>query len=114
MAASGERHLALIGGLRRAGRWTPARRILHVALIGGATLDFTEAEFTTREVAVSAVSLVGGVRVVVPPDVGVEARGVSLGLLSGGTSGPAPGTATAVLRVRRLGLLGGVQVERRD
>jgi hypothetical protein len=56
--------LALMGGLVRRGAFALKRRILGVALIGGADLDLTEATWPTPpEVTITRISLVGGVRI---------------------------------------------------
>jgi hypothetical protein len=108
---SSSTHLALIGGIERRGRWSAGPRILHVSAVGGADFDFTEAELTASETTLTAVSLVGGVHVTVPPDMRVEVSG--FGLFGSTDPGPAAEVASHVLRVRRFGLVGGVKVERR-
>jgi hypothetical protein len=105
-------HVALLGGVERRGRWSPGGRVVHVAVIGGADLDFTEAELPA-EVTLTAVSVIGGVHLKIPPGVRVEASGLSIGLIGSESFGPDRAQATAIIRVRRFGLLGGVRVDQR-
>jgi hypothetical protein len=102
------RHIALLGGLRLAGRLRLPRRLAHIALLGGMDLDFSEAELT--EVDIVKVSLIGGVSLVVPADVRVEVRGFSL---VGGKDierRTESADSARVIRVRAFGLIGGVRV----
>lgn len=107
---SGTTHVALLGGMERRGAWSPGGRVVHVAVIGGANLDLTQATLS-GPLTVTAVSLIGGVRLAVPPGVRVEAVGLSIGLFGRAAFGPSAADAVAVVRVRRFGLLGGVRVD---
>ena len=106
MSSPTRTHVALLGGIERRGRWTPAPRMIHAALIGGADLDLTDAELGP-ETALVAVSVVGGVHVRVPPDVRVVVSG-----LRHATDPGLPGGGGRVLRIRSFTLLGGVKVDR--
>src|SRR6185437_9816091 len=64
-----------IGGFRSRGRWRMPRHTVVVTLIGGAELDLRDAELEAPEVILTKVSLVGGVRVAVPPGVRLEVDG---------------------------------------
>jgi hypothetical protein len=99
-------HVGLLGGVERRGRWAPGARVLHVALLGGADLDCTEAE--RPETTLVAVSVVGGVHVTVPPDV----RVVVSGLRRANEPGLPGAEGERVLRVRSFTILGGVKVDR--
>jgi hypothetical protein len=104
-------HLALLGGLRRTGAWRARARLIVVAIIGGADLDLVETTFDDRETTIVKVSIIGGLSLRVPADIRVEGFGLSL--FSAGTvgSGPAAADARIVVKVRALGVLGGVKVE---
>jgi hypothetical protein len=102
-------HYALIGGLKRRGKWRAERRMRHVAVVGGVNLDLTDAELAAPEIELTAVSLVGGASLIVPESMRVEASGFSL---FGGLRG-ATGTGDgAVLRLRHYSLFGGVSIRR--
>jgi hypothetical protein len=104
--------VAILGGTRRIGRWTPARVNNAIAFCGGAELDFREAVLPPGVTELRVYAMWGGVEVIVPPGLNVECDGV--GIMGGfeyspGSSAPAnPGTPT--LRVTGVALMGGVEV----
>lgn len=106
---------AFWGGFGRRGTWTIGRRFTAVTLMGGGELDLREARFEDRETVISCFAIMGGVQVVVPPDLNVEVRGI--GLLGGfGEHGSVDGTpdpSAPRVVVRGLALMGGVGVERK-
>src|SRR4051794_14357028 len=98
--------IALLGGVR-SDDIGPSRT--HVAAIGGMNLDLRNRTFA-GETVVTKVSLVGGVRVVVPPGVRVEVQKFTL---IGGKDIERPADldpAAPVLKIRAFGLFGGVEV----
>lgn len=98
-----------IGGESRRGRWRVPARSVGVTIIGGASLDLSEAEFAAPTVEVTRWSVIGGVSVRVPAGVRVEVSGFSLlGGQSVSLPEPAPGAPT--LRIRLFSLIGGVSV----
>ena len=104
--------VAVMSGVGRGGRWTPPRHINAVAVMGGVELDFRQARFPAGETTLNAVAFMGGVEIVVPPGLAVTSSGVPL---MGGfervdqddDGRRAPG---AVLRIRGLACMGGVEV----
>jgi hypothetical protein len=100
-----------IGGLKRAGHWRMDRETVGISLVGGMRLDLREAEFTAPEVTLTKVSLIGGVRIAVPPGIRVEVTNFSLigGRRIDVDERVAPGAP--VLRIRAFGLIGGVRVQ---
>src|SRR4051812_10584032 len=102
--------IALLGGIRLAGRLRLPRRLLHVSLLGGMNLDLSQAEFTSAQLDIVKVSLLGGVTLVVPADVRVVVGGL---VLLGGKDIERrleSSTSAQVVRVRSFGLIGGVRV----
>ncbi|MFJ8385053.1 hypothetical protein ACIQ9Q_11145 [Streptomyces sp. NPDC094438] len=121
--------LSLLGGLKHHGAFEARERTVHVAAVGGAKLDHTDAKLPAgpthlvkaalvggAELAypegasaeVDAFSVFGGVDLTVPADTTVEVRGFSLlGLRSRGTTGRPGGP---VVKVRSYSLIGGVKV----
>jgi cell wall-active antibiotic response 4TMS protein YvqF len=99
-----------LGGLRRSGRLALRPSTTFVAVIGGVDLDLTDATLPPQGARLTKVSLVGGVSIVVPPDVRVELRGFSL---VGGRNvervRDTPADAR-VLRIDAWSLVGGVSV----
>lgn len=100
-------HISPIGGLQRRGGWRMPPRTVTVAVIGGADLDLSEAELDAPQVALTTLSIIGGVRLRVPPGIRVEVSGFTL---IGGRSleidEAPPGSPT--VRVRHFGIIGGV------
>jgi len=95
--------VALLGGTRDS-HLGPRRT--HIAVIGGMDLDLGDA----RETTITKVSLVGGVKAVVPANVRVEVSGFTL---IGGKDIERPAGLPAdapVVRIRAFGLVGGVRV----
>jgi hypothetical protein len=105
--------VAVMGGAQRKGRWRPARHTTVVSVMGGAEIDLREAELAD-EITITAVSLMGGVGIVVPEGVSVELSGFAL---MGGNGGPndkvPPLPGAPVVRVRAFSLMGGVGIERK-
>lgn len=105
--------VAVLGGTRRGGRWTPARSNVAIAVCGGAELDFREAVMAPGVTELHIFAMWGGVEVIVPPGLNVESHGI--GLLGGFghnadiDSQPVPGAPT--LRVTGVALMGGVDIK---
>lgn len=98
-----------IGGMVRKGSWRVPAKSVAISLIGGASLDLTDAEFAAPEVVMTRFSIIGGIDARVPAGVRVEVEGFSL---LGGHSVrlPAPSPGAPVLRLRLFSLIGGVSV----
>jgi hypothetical protein len=106
--------VAVMSGFQRKGRWTMPRRFTCFAFWGGGEIDLREANFADREVEVSAIAIMGGVDVIVPPGVEVVVRGI--GVMGGfdhreeGVPGD-PGAPRVV--VTGFAFWGGVGVQRK-
>jgi hypothetical protein len=70
--------VAMIGNDERSGRWRPGEDTRALALIGDCTLDLRQADVEGGELRITAIAVIGDVRVVVPPGVAVELDGISL------------------------------------
>ena len=111
-AAGPSWHVSPIGGLRISGPWRMDRHVIVVSLVGGTSLDLSEAQLAAPEVTLTKVSLVGGTRITVPPGIRVETSGFSL---VGGTrveGGPEPGPGAPTVHIRAFSLVGGVRIRR--
>lgn len=102
--------LAFLGGATRKGGWTPARRVDAVALMGGLELDFREARFAPGATELNVIAIMGGVEILVPPDINVECDGI--GLLGGfeAVDNRVARPDHPTLRISGLALMGGVEV----
>ncbi|MEU5143295.1 DUF1707 domain-containing protein [Streptomyces sp. NPDC021139] len=106
--------VAVMSGFQRKGRWTAPGRFNCFAFWGGGEIDLREADFSTGEVVINCVAIMGGMNVVVPPGVEVVVRGI--GIMGGfdhseeGVPGD-PGAPRVV--VTGFAFWGGVGVERK-
>jgi hypothetical protein len=102
--------LAIMGGVERKGRWTPARRNVVIAVMGGAALDFREVTLPPGRTDVVIFCMMGGVEIIVPPTLAVDASGVAImGGFEHSAALPAD-PAAPVLRINGLCLMGGVEI----
>lgn len=104
--------VALMGGAERRGLWTPGEKVYVTAVMGGAVLDFRQAELQQSVTEVYVVAIMGGVEIIVPPGVQVESDGI--GIMGGfGQVGnarfPIDGTGP-ILRIRGVAIMGGVEI----
>jgi hypothetical protein len=102
--------IAVMSGVERRGAWTPARKNMVIAMMGGAELDFREVALPAGVTEVMALCMMGGVTVIVPPDLAVDANGIAI---MGGFEHISPRQVVAdapVLRITGFCLMGGVEV----
>jgi hypothetical protein len=104
--------VAILGGSRRIGRWSPARSNTAIAFCGGVELDFREAVMPPGVTEVKVFAMWGGVEVIVPPGMNVECHGV--GIMGGFDHAPEAATPVdpraPTLRITGVALMGGVEV----
>jgi hypothetical protein len=103
--------VAVLGGSGRKGSWEPPALLRVLAVMGGVELDFREADLLEGTTEVEVVAFMGGVNIVVPPDVDVQANGV--GLLGGfaSVSSQAPEPDAPRIEIRGWAVMGGVEVK---
>jgi hypothetical protein len=105
--------LAMLSGFERRGRWNVPKKLTTFTFCGSGVLDLRYADFTSPEVEIRAVSIMGGQNILLPPEVNVEidGRGVMGGfdreILGDGTPG-AP-----KVKIRGFSLWGGVSIKRK-
>jgi hypothetical protein len=104
--------LAVMAGAERRGRWTPARRVFGLAVMGGTELDFRDAVFGPGVTEVYLVACMGGIEIVVPPWLPVETSGFAvMGGFSQIDQAPASADPDAPrLRINGLAVMGAVEV----
>ncbi|GAB88436.1 DUF1707 SHOCT-like domain-containing protein [Gordonia rhizosphera] len=105
---------ALMSGAEVRGNVAVADTFTATAFMGAVEIDLRDAEFTAPVLTIRCFALMGGVEVIVPPDVAVEIGGWAvMGGFGGRATGPgAPGTPT--VRVVGFALMGAVDVKRKD
>ncbi|MGH3350690.1 MAG: DUF1707 SHOCT-like domain-containing protein [Nocardioides sp.] len=107
---------AILSSVERKGVWMVPQQLSVSAVLGDANIDLREAQYSAREVVISATSFLGSVKVTVPQNVHVivEGNGI-LGDVSA-PSAKVPEVLTddsPVVRVRGTAVLGDVTVKRR-
>lgn len=73
-----QRILSLFGSNTRAGYWEPPERLEVMAVFGGVKLDFRDANLYSGPTIVNCMALFGGVEILVPPDLEIDANGTGL------------------------------------
>jgi hypothetical protein len=103
--------VAILSGAARKGHWEPPAKLSLVAHLGGVDVDLRDADLLEGVTEITAVAVMGGIRIIVPADVDVETTGV--GLLGGFThvSHRASVEDAPKLRIRGLAFLGGIDVK---
>jgi Domain of unknown function (DUF1707)/Cell wall-active antibiotics response 4TMS YvqF len=101
--------IAVMGGIDWRGRLRLAERSTIVAIMGGANIDLRRAHIEAAEVTITAWAIMGGVQVILPPNVEADVSGFSL---MGGRADQTqpPAHPAALVRIRAYSLMGGVNV----
>ncbi|HSJ30414.1 MAG TPA: DUF1707 domain-containing protein [Longimicrobiales bacterium] len=103
--------IAFMGGVERRGNWSPGRKNVVIAFMGGADLDFRDVDLPPGETEVFVFAMMGGVDIVVPPELLVDASGIAIMGGFGHSSAPRnPSPASPVLRINGFCLMGGVDI----
>jgi hypothetical protein len=106
-----ERIISIMGGHDRRGRWRVGRDLLVLSIMGGADLDFQNAEVADRTTTIRVFTIMGGAELRFPPGVDVQ---VSKFALMGGhdvkLDDTAPPPGAPVFHVRLFSLMGGAEI----
>jgi hypothetical protein len=103
--------LALMSGVVRRGTWTVPARIRAFAWMGGIGLDLRDATLTAPVTDIWVFALMGGVEIIVPPDVRLESDGFAI---MGGFDDQLKDASSndpnaPLIRVHGLAIMGGVE-----
>ena len=71
------RQFVMMSEFKKRGEWTPPRKMVLRVIMGSATIDLREATFADPEVEIEIFTMMGEVKVIVPPWVRVEADGTA-------------------------------------
>ncbi|MFC0040220.1 DUF1707 SHOCT-like domain-containing protein [Actinomadura rayongensis] len=105
---------AVMSGCKRRGPWSAPKRFTAFSFWGKSSIDLREAVFPAGETKITAFAFMGGVEVVVPPDLNVQVEGVGMmGGFGQGASGPGAAGSPLVI-VTGLAMWGSVSVKRRE
>jgi hypothetical protein len=112
----GGRIVAIFSGASRKGGWHAEPVMEIIAVFGGVDLDFREAVLPGQEIVVRATAILGGVDIIVPPEMRVVDGG-GVAILGGrdiaGGSVESSGPDAPVLRIEGTCVLGGIDVKRK-
>jgi Domain of unknown function (DUF1707) len=105
--------LAMLSGFERRGRWNVPKKLTTFTFWGSGVLDLRYADFTSTEVEIHAVSIMGVQNILLPPEVNVEVsgRGVMGGFDRDTLGNGTPGAPK--VRIRGFSLWGDVGVKRK-
>jgi len=102
---------SLMANVTRRGVWAPARRNPVFCCMGGVVLDFREVELPPGATDIDIFCLMGGVEIIVPPDLAVDASGIPImGEIKGAARSVPPGPDVPFLRINALVIMGAVEV----
>lgn len=112
----GGRIAAIFGGATRKGAWHAEPVITVLTVFGGTELDFRDAILPGKEIILRATTVLGGVEVIVPPEMRVVDNGIAIlgGREITGNPGEAASPDAPVLRVEGTCVLGGIEVKRKS
>jgi hypothetical protein len=107
--------VAVLSGVERRGSWRVPVDSTAFALMGSVELDLRSAILSGLVTTITAVAIMGGVEIVVPPGIRVESSGFGF---MGGWDNRASDEQLApdapVLRVRGVALMGGVEIKTKE
>jgi Domain of unknown function (DUF1707) len=105
--------LALLSGFERRGRWNVPKKLTTFTLWGSGVVDLRYADFTSTEVDIHVVSIMGAQNIVLPPEVNVEihGRGVMGGFDRDIAGQGTPGAPR--VNIHGFSLWGGVGIKRK-
>jgi len=103
--------LAMMSGITKKGNWKPPRNLKIITIMGGVDLDFTKVSFPPGTTEITIFSFMGGVEIIIPPGINVDANGFAL---MGGFDDHSfhdqefPGAP--ILKVRGVAFMGGIEI----
>jgi hypothetical protein len=108
--------VAVLSGATRKGEWEPSRNLFAYAFWGGAELDFREAALAPGVTNVTAIGIMGGIDIIVPPGVAVDVEGFALlgGIDQVHERGAGDDPGAPRIRVQGFAMMGGVHVSVRQ
>ncbi len=105
--------VAIMGSVERKGPWRVPKKLRVSAIMGGAKLDFREALLAPGVSEVKVLACMGGVDIIVPPDVEVECDGIGImgSFESGEPSNHSSDPNRPILRIAGLAVMGSVDLQ---
>jgi hypothetical protein len=111
LATKAKNFFALMSGVVRRGTWTVPGRLRAFACMGGISLDLRDAVLTAPVTDIYVLAVMGGVEVIIPPDVRLESDGFAImGGFEDQLKEPASLDPDApLIRIHGFALMGGVE-----
>jgi hypothetical protein len=107
--------VAILGGAERKGSWRVPKKTNVWSILGGSLLDFRDVVLPPGETEVRVHALLGGVEIIVPPNLAVDCEGI--GIMGGFENldrvALAPDETTPVLRITGFAFMGGCEIKTR-
>jgi hypothetical protein len=104
--------VGIMGGFDKKGPWTPARHTFCLAMMGGGSLDLREARLLPGVTEIDIFAFLGGVEIIVSPDMIVDCSGIAI--MGAFEQGVGPATPTSVdapvIKISGIALMGGVEI----
>jgi hypothetical protein len=110
------RLVAILGGFSRKGAWHPDPVMNVLTVLGGGELDFRDAVLPSNEIVVRITTILGGLGIIVPPEMRVVDNTAAIlggSDITGKIAEPLDPDAP-VLRIEGVCILGGMGVERKE
>ena len=108
------KNVSIFGGSKIGQRpWRPGKNVWSLAFFGGCDMDFRQAELDEGITKITAISLLGGHKIIVPQDLAVSLSGFSLlgGREMKRSQAKVITQASAkTLQINAISILGGVEV----
>ena len=104
--------VAVMGGVERRGRWQPAQQTYVITLMGGAVLDFRDVRLPPGETEISVYCLMGGIEIIVPPDMNTDIGGFAImgGFAHRHDPPASPHPDAPILKINGFAMMGGVDL----
>jgi hypothetical protein len=107
--------VAVMSGVERRGAWRVPVSSTAFAFMGSVELDLRTAVLSSQVTTITAVAIMGGVEIVVPPGIRVESGGFGfMGGWDNRTTDERLGPDAPVLRVRGVAFMGGVEIRTKE
>ena len=111
-AANESTVIAIFSGAERKGVWDPPKVLNVIAMFGGSDIDLRQARIPAGGIRINAFALFGGVDIIVPEDLNVEASGAGIfGGFDGKNHRGSNDPLTPTVKVNGLAMFGGVDVK---
>ncbi|MBV9381007.1 MAG: DUF1707 and DUF2154 domain-containing protein [Streptosporangiaceae bacterium] len=105
--------IAVMGGFSRKGEWVVPGNFTAVAIMAGGEIDLRTARFAERVVNIHAVTVMGGIAIIVPEDAEVHVTGTGvMGAFEHGPTGPGKPGAPKIV-INGVAFWGAVDVRRK-